>query len=211
MANGVEAALKRMLKQALVTIPPIRRRIRELDQLRADVSRLSLLNRAVSEELDRIKAAYEVAQRKGLWVPPGHFYSPIPAIQELKANEEEIFDIPCAVRGVALHHDKQLALLEEFCGFYAAQPFVETKAEDRRYFFENPNYSYTDAIVLYCMMRHLQPRRIVEVGSGYSSCAMLDVNELFFDQSIYTTFIDPYPQLLRSVIRESDKERSRII
>src|SRR5262249_2642609 len=66
-------------------------------------------------------------------------------------------------------------------------------------------------IVLYCMIRHVRPRRIVEIGSGYSSCAMLDVNELFFDNSINCTFIDPYPQLLRDLIKESDQERVRIL
>src|SRR5207244_12672121 len=95
--------------------------------------------------------------------------------------------------------------------FYGVQPFSVEPIPGRRYRFENPNYSYNDAIVLYGMMRHAQPHRIVEIGSGYSSCAMLDVNELFFDNSIACTFIDPYPQLLRDVIKESDRERIRIL
>jgi hypothetical protein len=61
------------------------------------------------------------------------------------------------------------------------------------------------------MMRHLRPKRIVEIGSGYSSCAMLDVNELFFSDSIAFTFIDPYPQLLRSLISTSDLRRNRVL
>src|SRR5262249_18487668 len=90
------------------------------------------------------------------------------------------------------------------------QPFTPTKTGGRRYFF-NPNYGYGDALTLYCMMRRLRPRRIVEVGSGYSSCVMLDVNELFFDRSIALTFIDPYPQLLKGVMTESDRKQTRII
>jgi hypothetical protein len=61
------------------------------------------------------------------------------------------------------------------------------------------------------MMRFLRPQRIVEVGSGYSSCAILDVNELFFDNAIACTFIEPYPQLLRSVIGNSDRRSIRLI
>src|SRR5207237_8125791 len=38
-----------------------------------------------------------------------------------------------------------------------------------------------------------------------------DVNELFFDNAIQCTFIDPYPQLLRTLMKESDFARTRII
>jgi predicted O-methyltransferase YrrM len=109
-----------------------------------------------------------------------------------------------------LNEKGQLALLKQFEAFYPDQPFTPDPAPGRRYSFENPNYSYNDGIVLYCMMRHSRPRRIVEIGSGYSSCAMLDVNERFFDNSIACTFIDPYPQLLRDLINESDHDRIRI-
>ena len=54
-------------------------------------------------------------------------------------------------------------------------------------------YSYSDAICLYGMMRHLKPRRLIEVGSGFSSAAILDTNELFFGHHIACTFIDPEP------------------
>jgi hypothetical protein len=60
------------------------------------------------------------------------------------------------------------------------------------------------------MIRHVQPRRIVEVGSGYSSCAMLDVNEVFFDNSIVCSFVDPYPQLLRDLLKDSDHQRIQV-
>jgi predicted O-methyltransferase YrrM len=129
----------------------------------------------------------------------------------LKVNENEVFDIPPAVRGIDLNETEQNDLLKKFGALYPEQPFTAEKTSGRRYFFENPNYSYADAIILYCMIRHLRPRRIVEIGSGYSSCAMLDVSELFFDNAIQCTFIDPYPQLLRKMIRDSDFARTRII
>lgn len=81
----------------------------------------------------------------------------------------------------------------------------------RRYFFENPAYSYSDAICLYGMIRHVRPRRIIEVGSGYSSCVTLDTNELFFDNRIACTFIEPFPDLLRSLMKPDDVDRVEII
>jgi len=61
------------------------------------------------------------------------------------------------------------------------------------------------------MMRHASPKRIVEIGSGYSSCVALDTNELFFDNQIACVFIDPNTNLLLSLIRAEDRSRVTII
>jgi predicted O-methyltransferase YrrM len=90
-------------------------------------------------------------------------------------------------------------------------PFQPQKTEGLRYYFENPSYSYSDAILLHCMIRYLRPKRIIEVGSGFSSCVTLDTNQLFFGNSISTTFIEPYPDLLMSLLTETDKNNTRLI
>jgi len=198
------------IKRLLSFIPPFR-------QFFARINELRLENGNLSQELDQSQRALQTARaeleatKKALWVPPGHFYSPVPDLLELETSFDEIFEIPPAIRGIDLNESRQLELLKEFCGLYADQPFSATKVANRRYFFENPNYAYADGIILYCMIRFLRPRRIVEIGSGYSSCAILDVNELFFDNSIACTFIEPYPQLLRSVIETADRRSIRLI
>lgn len=146
------------------------------------------------------------------WFPPGHFYSPIPAIEEVKQREEEIFNkIPGEIPGIDLNVEEQIELLNKFKKYYKEQPFGSRKREGLRFYFENPSYSYSDAIVLYCMIRHLQPKKIIEVGSGYSSCIILDTNELFLGDSISCTFIEPYPQLLQSLIKGTDKMKIEVI
>ncbi len=90
-------------------------------------------------------------------------------------------------------------------------PFRAQKTAGMRYYFENPAYSYSDAILLHCMLRHVRPKRIIEIGSGFSSCATLDTNEIFFDNAIATTFIEPFPALLLSLITEEDRKRITII
>jgi predicted O-methyltransferase YrrM len=205
--------LKKTLKQAAAFIPPFRRLLAERDALRGETGRL-LQDTGVLEgklKFARTQLLESWKRHPDLWMPPGHFYSPIPAIVDLKMNEEEVFAFPPAIRGVELNEEKQLDLLRHFALLYPDQPFTPEAVPGRRYFFENPNYAYNDAIVLYCMMRHVRPRRIVEIGSGYSSCAMLDVNELFFENSIACTFIEPYPQLLRDLIKDSDHQRIRIL
>lgn len=144
------------------------------------------------------------------WVPPGHALSPIPSLTEVRDREKEIYTVPRELPGIDLNEAGQLRLFDELREFYAEQPFPEQKTKGRRYWFQNPAYSYADAILLYCMMRYLRPQRIVEVGSGYSSAAILDTNELFFDNSIECSFIDPQPQLLHSLLKDQDLERIQL-
>jgi hypothetical protein len=145
-------------------------------------------------------------KRYELGFPPGHFYSPIPSIEELHARADQLFAQPLPeLAGIDLRQDDQLQLLEDMARLYAEQPFTSSKVQDRRYFFDNPNFTYGEGIVLFCVMRLSAPRRIVEIGSGYSSCVMLDTNELFFDNSIRCTFIEPYPELLLELVYERDR------
>lgn len=143
---------------------------------------------------------------------PGHFYSPIPNLEEIRKDEAKIFGSPPrTIPGIDLHEADQLDLLEDFADFYADIPFTPGKVEGLRYFYDNPAYSYSDAILLHCMIRQVRPGRIIEVGSGFSSCVTLDTNELFFDNTIQTTFIEPYPELLMSLVKEGDKDRVKVI
>jgi hypothetical protein len=146
------------------------------------------------------------------FVPAGHFYSPIPSLEELARDAAVVFAAPPrTLPGLDLREDEQLALLRSFVPYYGEMPFTATRAPGLRYFFENPAYSYSDAILLHCMIRHLRPARIIEVGSGYSSCVTLDTNERFFDNRIATTFIEPYPELLFSLSTPEDRTRMRVL
>lgn len=147
-----------------------------------------------------------------LFVPPGHFYSPIPNLNEVRRNEEKLFHVlPRSIPGVELNEEGQIQLFDEFRKYYADLPFKVKGTEGLRYYFENPAFSYADGIFLYSMIRHFKPRRIIEVGSGYSSAATLDTNELFFGNSIECTFIEPYTDLLLSLMKEGDRKRVKII
>jgi hypothetical protein len=149
--------------------------------------------------------------RHRTWVPPGHFLSPIPCPDEIRRKEADIYAVPRTMPGINLREEQQLMLFDTLLQYYPEQPFPEQKSANRRYWFENPAYSYSDALFLYCMIRHLRPKNIVEVGSGFSSCAILDTNELFFDSSIACTFIDPNPEMLLSLMWPDDKDRVTIV
>jgi predicted O-methyltransferase YrrM len=146
------------------------------------------------------------------WVPIGHYYSPIPSVAEVLAKEKSIFDrSKRELPGISLGHERQLEVLEKVEGVYSEIFFSEKKIPAWRYYFENPFFSYTDSIFLYGIMRFLSPKRVIEVGSGFSSCALLDINEKIFDNKIRCTFLDPNPERMQSLIRIGDLERNEMI
>ena len=181
--------MKQIVKNVVKRIPPIKRLVQERDEAK-----------------DKARALLDK-----LWQPPGHFYSPLPSISEVRENEESIFRTPRELPAVDLNEEEQLQLFEVFKEYYKDLPFKDEQTDGLRYYFNNPNYSYSDAICLYAMIRHAKPRRVIEIGSGYSSCVTLDTNELFSAGTIACTFIEPYPELLLSLIKDTDKEVGNII
>jgi len=162
---------------------------------------------ALRDERDRLKSITDL-----LRAPPGHFNSPIPSIEEIKLREETIFgNISREIPGIDLNEEVQLGLLDKLKNYYDELPYQADKGEGLRFSFKNPSFGYGDAIVLYCMIRQVQPKRIIEVGAGYSSCVILDTNEFFFDNAISCSFIDPYPELFLSLIKDSDKARIELL
>lgn len=112
---------------------------------------------------------------------------------------------------IDLNIENQLELVNEFQNYYKDHPFDSQPKDGLRYYFENDWYSYTDAIFLHSMMRHFKPKRIIEVGSGFSSSVIMDTNDLFFNSEINLTFIDPDTSRLESLMNQKDFERNRVI
>jgi predicted O-methyltransferase YrrM len=163
--------------------------------------------RKLEAENARLRADHEAWSK---FFPPGHFYSPLPSHEEItEAFARGGFGPPFP--GVDLNETGQLARLERFVAFYAEQPFPEKAGEGRRFFWDNNSYGAFDAIMLYCMLREARPRRIIEVGSGFSSAAMLDLNERMLGGGVEFTFIDPDMSRLRPLLRAGDQTRAKLI
>jgi hypothetical protein len=150
-----------------------------------------------------------ILDRQEIWAPLGHFYSPVVNLDELRADAHRVFDRSRRPSGIDLNEVGQLTLLKALGKLAKDLPFPVTKHNGLHYYYENPSYSYGDAIVLASMIRHACPKRIVEFGCGFSSCVILDVNTHFFEGEIECSFVDPYPELLRSLVGE-DYEQLRV-
>ena len=169
--------------------------------------RLEAERNRLNAELERRRAADAAALR---FFPAGHFYSPLPSPEEVAdAFARGGFGPPFAA--IDLNEEAQLARLERFAAWYPEQPFPEKTTPGWRFHLDNPSYGHYDAIMLYSMIREARPRRIIEVGSGFSSAAMLDLNDRQFGGSMHLTFVDPDMSRLRALLRDDDHTRVTLI
>ena len=125
--------------------------------------------------------------------PPGHFYSPLLDIQGLGPNDSSLpFDGVECWEHVNLQPSEQRFYYEDLLERFPFLPFPSQKSHNYRYFTENNWFVVSDAFTLSGIIRKEKPRRIVEIGSGFSSAVMLDT----LDQtqaSAMLTVIEPYP------------------
>jgi predicted O-methyltransferase YrrM len=201
-----------LIKNTLRKLPLIKGLVSNRDSISPAVREITRERSELCSELAEIKAAFSQLKQKQGFVPAGHFYSPIPSFEAIKDDESRIFArVSREINGVDLNEAGQLELLKAFVDYYEDMPFEAEKREGLRFYYENPAYSYSDAILLHCMLRYLQPKRVIEIGSGFSSCMILDTNERFFNDSISSTFIEPYPELLMSLLKGQDRDKIRLI
>lgn len=141
-----------------------------------------------------MRNAFRMFQRIGITVSPNHYYWPVPDFRELEARKWPAEEEPV---GLDLAFDRQLEFLRTVVPQYKA----EWESDSSPFF--SVNYSYSngffetvDAEIAYCLVRHYKPRRIVEVGGGYSSrvmAAALDMNLKLDRVRGDLVTIDPHP------------------
>ncbi len=147
------------------------------------------------------------------FAPPGHFYSPFPDLDDVQRNADRYFsaDYTEPGNGIDLNEHGHRQFLEQLASWYPEYDLPDGRTEGRRFFGYNHYFSTTDALALYTIMRKHRPRRVIEVGSGYSSGAMLEINDRYLGGKIEFTFIEPHPDRLNECILPRDRERQRFI
>ncbi len=110
--------------------------------------------------------AFPLFERLGVHVTPRHYTQPIP---DTAALDPGLWERRSALPGIDMREAQQLELLrsvrDDFAGEYDR---LEDDAGDG-FRLENPYFGPVDAEMLYCMIRRARPRRICEIGSGYST------------------------------------------
>ena len=140
------------------------------------------------------RAAQITAEALGFHLLRKHFYSPIPNLRRLPAD---VWERRTPMRGIDFAPQRQLAYLETELGPYIAEfdPPLEPPGPPGAFYVRNPLYKSIDAEVLYAIIRLHRPRRILELGSGYStlvSAAACRANERD-GHPLELRSNDPYP------------------
>jgi hypothetical protein len=133
-------------------------------------------------------------EKQGFHVTPVHFYEPIPDTRSLP---ERLWNEPSELAGIDMNDAVQLYLLRKvFPRFRGEYDAIRAEPPPG----ESWPFSGTDVLVAYCVVRHFQPRRIIEVGSGFSSVVLGQAAAK--NNSSALICIDPFPhKLLREPSR----------
>lgn len=136
----------------------------------------------------KIKTAYE----------PGHFYSPVVNPQDLLDRQEQIWPQHPVILGIdfnpSYHHK---VLTEFFPKFIAHYNYPEKHTDthsDTEFYTQNSQFSWLDSRSLFVLLNQWRPKKMLEVGSGFSSLLTAHVNHNVLHDSLDFSCIEPYPR-----------------
>jgi hypothetical protein len=134
-------------------------------------------------------------QQAGFSLYPNHYYSPIPDLTKLTPDQ---LTRRTSMAGIELDAPAMIGLVESFHERFVSEYIAfrnELPNEEGRFFLGNGVFESVDAETLHCMIRHLRPKRVIEIGCGYSSLITAAACELNRAEGHLPEFslIEPYP------------------
>jgi predicted O-methyltransferase YrrM len=126
--------------------------------------RMALFTRVQSVAARR---GVHVARRRDWRLSPNNYYSALPDVDRL---DDAVWERESAMVGVAFDPEAQIEFAERELAAFAAELGAPHVAEDPlELHLDNAHFECVDAEIAYAMIRHLRPRRVVELGSGFST------------------------------------------
>lgn len=139
-----------------------------------------------------------LAEQRGYHLVRRHYYSPVPDAEDCTAPD--FWDAHSPLAGVDMGEKTGLDLLSQvfppYLAEFRARYGVREADAGGRFYVVNGVYMAVDAHVYYCLVRHLKPKRIIEIGAGQSTRVALDALETNRDQDGAAgtiTAIEPFP------------------
>ena len=129
--------------------------------------------------------------------PLGHFYSPVPDTVALARKPTHSRVWPCEPRellGIDWRDAEQVEFVTEVLARQEPLALPNGSTGDPRDFhLDNEMFDRVDAWLLQGVLRHFQPRRMVEVGCGWSSLLSARINREHLGGRLDLTCIEPFP------------------
>lgn len=127
----------------------------------------------------------------------GHYYSPVPDTRELARDPARSRVWPATPKempGVDWGADRQVAYVRDRLALQEPPDFPAGPTGDPAdYHSGNELFSLADAWALQAVLRDVEPARMIEVGSGWSSLVTARVSRERVARRIDFTCIEPYP------------------
>jgi predicted O-methyltransferase YrrM len=157
------------------------------EQLDDTIQRLLIAAaRMTFNDHERKLRMFDIAQAFGAHFLPVHFYSPVPDTSTLpEATWNNRYD-----HLLGLDQETALGLLQRLEPFGAELADVPAQC-DGDYCWGNPAFNGGDASLLYGMIRLVRPRRIIEIGSGWST--LIGLRGLRMNGAGEYLCIEPHP------------------
>lgn len=200
-------------------VKPLRKRLKHLARLTEQTRQLAFAGapppstRPSRSRMDLLEALPQIAQtflehgmRPGHWVAPevtknfqqhgftivaNNFYAVTPDMNELGDKDWRASKYDEAWQIVPSRPvEEMLGTIARFAKELTGIP-LECPSEDR-FYWNNPMFSPLDAAAYYGVVRSLEPRCILEVGSGYSTAIALMAAERC-GRPVEVSCIEPYP------------------
>lgn len=134
---------------------------------------------------------FQLWETAGFHLTPVHFYQPLPDTGTLP---EVVWQKPSSLAGIEMNDAAQLNLLCKAFPAYRAEyeqlPLKQTSCS-YEFYLDNPLFAGTDALALYCMVRHFVPKLVIEVGCGMST--RLTAKAALRNGNTELIGIEPYP------------------
>jgi predicted O-methyltransferase YrrM len=124
-----------------------------------------------------------------------HFYVPVPELADIQPSA---WTTPSPLAGLDMNEDAAHELMDIILPPFLAEfraRFPVQASPDKGFHLINGSYMAVDAHLLYGIVRHAKPRRIIEIGNGASTViavAAADLNRAE-GHPVEVSSIDPYP------------------
>ncbi|MGB7346565.1 MAG: class I SAM-dependent methyltransferase [Pirellulaceae bacterium] len=163
----------------------------------------------LGKKLRRWEASAKLVEQLSI----GQYYSPIASEESIDQHARLEVGIARSIHqrdadldAIDLNLAGQQSLLDEFVACNAL-----TDGWTKRYPRNNDFFQQMDAAVLHAMISRFRPRRIIEIGSGFSTLAILDSIDTNGLTSTELVLIEPNPERLLSNTSQSDQQRFTLL
>jgi predicted O-methyltransferase YrrM len=161
----------------------------------------TLFNRAMRHVLFLAQSHPEIVDNWGYHIRPIHYYEPIP---DFSAITSEQLERRREFRAIDFRWNQQLRLLRELATAYRDELHELSNTD-----LENDYFSGFDAAVYYSLIRYLKPKRVIEIGGGYSTRIAAKALTRNADGGLLTC-IEPNPERLNGHARNVELIQKRV-